>query len=59
VVRDIKTAILSQIFTKFATIIGKIMAESIEIQILGRIKKAGRGVLFLPTALWLMAMPKP
>jgi|GEM_PF-6957411 len=35
------------------------MAESIEIQILGRIKKAGRGVLFLPTALWLMAMPKP
>ncbi len=37
---------MSQIFTKFGTKFKAKMAGSIEIQILDRIKKAGRGVLF-------------
>jgi hypothetical protein len=44
---DMKTGLdLSQIFTQFGTIFSKKMSQSTEIQILNRIKKARRGVLF-------------
>ena len=53
-----KMIFLSQIFIKFATENKLIMYESIEKQIINRIKKARRGVLFLPIVLWLMATLK-